>query len=32
VMEQGEIIESGSHEELLRLNGSYAKLYKKQFH
>lgn len=32
VMEQGEVIESGSHEELLRLNGSYAKLYKKQFH
>lgn len=32
VMEQGEIIESGSHEELLRHNGSYAKLYKKQFH
>jgi len=32
VMEQGEIIESGSHQELLRQNGSYAKLYKKQFH
>ncbi|PKO93591.1 MAG: lipid A export permease/ATP-binding protein MsbA [Betaproteobacteria bacterium HGW-Betaproteobacteria-1] len=32
VMEQGEIIESGSHQDLLRQNGSYAKLYKKQFH
>lgn len=32
VMEQGEIIESGSHDELLRQNGSYAKLYQKQFH
>lgn len=32
VMEQGEIIESGNHEDLLRQNGSYAKLYKKQFH
>jgi len=32
VMEQGEIIESGNHQELMRLNGSYAKLYQKQFH
>lgn len=32
VMEQGEIIESGTHEELLKMNGSYAKLYRKQFH
>src|SRR5690554_1240188 len=31
VMEQGEIIESGSHDELLHLGGSYAKLYRKQF-
>jgi subfamily B ATP-binding cassette protein MsbA len=32
VMEQGEIIESGSHEELLSAEGHYAKLYRKQFH
>jgi ATP-binding cassette, subfamily B, bacterial MsbA len=32
VMEQGEIIESGSHAELMALNGHYAKLYQKQFH
>ncbi|HEY8353916.1 MAG TPA: lipid A export permease/ATP-binding protein MsbA [Methylophilaceae bacterium] len=32
VMEQGGIIESGTHEELLKMNGSYAKLYRKQFH
>jgi ATP-binding cassette, subfamily B, bacterial MsbA len=32
VMEQGEIIESGRHQALLKLNGSYAKLYQKQFH
>jgi subfamily B ATP-binding cassette protein MsbA len=32
VMEQGEIIESGNHQELMRFNGSYAKLYQKQFH
>lgn len=32
VMEQGSIVESGSHEALLQLNGSYAKLYQKQFH
>lgn len=32
VMEQGAIVESGSHAELLELNGSYARLYRKQFH
>lgn len=32
VMEQGQIIESGSHEELLAAEGHYAKLYRKQFH
>jgi subfamily B ATP-binding cassette protein MsbA len=32
VMEQGEIIESGSHQELLAAEGHYAKLYRKQFH
>ena len=32
VMEQGEIVESGSHAALLAQNGHYAKLYQKQFH
>lgn len=32
VMEQGEIVESGSHAELLGQGGHYAKLYQKQFH
>lgn len=32
VMEHGEMIESGRHEELLKLNGHYTKLYQKQFH
>jgi len=31
VMEQGEIIESGSHQELLSLNGSYKKLFDIQY-
>lgn len=31
VMKDGDIIEKGSHEELLRLNGFYADLYKSQF-
>jgi subfamily B ATP-binding cassette protein MsbA len=32
VMEQGQIIESGSHQQLLAAEGHYAKLYRKQFH
>ena len=31
VMEQGSIVESGTHAELLATNGHYAKLYKRQF-
>ena len=31
VIDHGKIIEMGSHEELLRLNGQYAKLYAMQF-
>ena len=31
VMDQGEIIETGSHDELLKLNGYYTKLYQKEF-
>ena len=31
VMDQGEIIESGSHVDLLKLNGYYTKLYQKEF-
>ncbi|MEG1142044.1 MAG: ABC transporter ATP-binding protein [Clostridia bacterium] len=31
VMEKGAIVERGNHEELLRLNGHYAKLYNSQF-
>ena len=29
-MEQGRIIESGTHEELLTLNGTYYKMYQLQ--
>lgn len=32
VMDKGEIVESGSHHDLLKLNGIYYKLYQKQFH
>ncbi len=31
VMEQGEIVESGTHEALIKQNGHYAKLYRKEF-
>jgi ABC-type multidrug transport system fused ATPase/permease subunit len=31
VMEKGKIIESGTHDELLKLDQHYAKLYQKQF-
>jgi ATP-binding cassette subfamily B protein len=31
VMDQGAIIEQGSHQELLQLNGHYAKLYNSQY-
>lgn len=31
VMDRGHIVESGTHEELLQKNGSYAKLYNSQF-
>ncbi|MEZ5244911.1 MAG: ABC transporter ATP-binding protein [Acidimicrobiales bacterium] len=31
VMEDGDIVEQGSHDELLRRNGAYARLYNSQF-
>lgn len=31
VMKNGQIIEDGNHEKLLRLNGLYSKLYRRQF-
>jgi ABC-type multidrug transport system fused ATPase/permease subunit len=31
VMEQGEIVESGTHDALIKQGGHYAKLYQKQF-
>jgi subfamily B ATP-binding cassette protein MsbA len=32
VLEQGRIVESGKHAELLALNKQYAALYRMQFH
>ena len=31
VMEEGRIVEQGNHEQLLEMNGSYARLYQSQF-
>lgn len=32
VLEHGEIVESGTHEDLLSADGQYSRLYRKQFH
>lgn len=32
VMDQGNIVESGSHDELLKLGGAYANLWSQQLH
>lgn len=31
VMEKGQIVEAGSHDELMQFDGHYAKLYRKDF-
>ena len=31
VMEKGEVVETGTHQDLLELNGKYRKLYELQF-
>ena len=31
VVEEGRIIEHGNHDDLIKLNGEYSKLYKAQF-
>ncbi len=31
VMQRGRVIEDGTHDELMRLNGAYARLYQRQF-
>ena len=31
VMKEGNIVEQGNHEELIKLNGAYAELYNSQF-
>ncbi|MBR4418838.1 MAG: ABC transporter ATP-binding protein, partial [Clostridia bacterium] len=31
VLEHGDIVEQGNHEELMKLNGAYAQLYNSQF-